>query len=67
MNEIKHPIPGQIWEKNGQRREIIIVKIRSSHKDDCDVIWRRPDTKKEYTIWLPYWNRWSKKAHLMPF
>lgn len=66
MNEVKHPLPGQVWVKANLRREIVSVKVRGWGRNDYDVIWRRPDMKKEFTIWLPYWNRWSKGAHLTP-
>lgn len=63
---MNRPKVGQVFVKKGLEREIVDVHFRGHSKpNDYDVVWRRPNTHKKYTIWLPYWTNWVASAELV--
>ena len=63
---MKAPKPGEIYEKNGLRRIVVKLDVRSDEPHDVDVLWRRPDSAEargwDSAVWLRYWNEWARGA-----
>lgn len=59
---MQRPEPGQVWERDGKRREVVRV-------DDCGsgffVSWCRPGTAKVRECWCSTWDEWASKATLV--
>lgn len=50
------PRKGEIYEKNGLRREVVMLDRRSDWPNDIDVLWKRPGSEPdrgwESAVWL---------------
>lgn len=68
-NTVVPPRPGQVFEWDGKRRLVVSVWPGQNVKNfphDFYVEWRRPENEwRSWTMWLPNWNRWAKKATLV--
>jgi len=62
---IEIPKIGQVWIRDGLKREIVDVKFYGRHCKDYDVTWKRPGSEKLTTVWLRNWKTWRNKASMV--
>jgi hypothetical protein len=54
------PVPGQIFERDGKRREVVAVHNCNMYPS---IEWRRPgNTWNSYGANILTWRKWSRKA-----
>ncbi len=61
MNATRRPTPpriGEVWERDGRRREVVGVSTR----DPRIVAWKSPSLKYEHQCYLTTWAEWVAGA-----
>lgn len=71
---------GQIWERDGQQREIVKIiefstelEVSSFYVDEnglydhAHIVWRRPGKTKTSRCWCATWMNWFKEAKRVQF
>ena len=65
---IDKPKVGQVWERDGEKREVTGVDVQpicNPQEGNYWVTWVIRGETIEYFTWLPTWIYWKQEAHLV--